>query len=128
MTILFQRLKIDTTLICVEYRNPLPEHIIFLITVSTAMQLLLHGNTWQGQLKLSVHSSEWKKVVRMPCCLTFHIPKTLENHNELQQWCQVQRNNPSLCLTYYASIRSPSLSNSETHRFKLMKMCLKKAS
>ena len=44
-------LKNCTTLICVDYRKLLSEHIIFLITVSRVMQLLLRGNTWQGQIK-----------------------------------------------------------------------------
>lgn len=49
--ILLQWLKIYTKLICVDYKNLLTEHMIFLITVSKAIQLLLHGNTWQGQIK-----------------------------------------------------------------------------
>lgn len=51
LIILVQRLNIYTKLFCVDYRNLLTEHMIFSITVSKATQLLLHGNTWQGQIE-----------------------------------------------------------------------------
>lgn len=59
-----QRMQIYTKLICVDYGNLLTEHMIFLITVSKAMQLLLHGNTWQGQIK-----DEQSLFQILPTCL-----------------------------------------------------------
>ena len=61
---LFQRMKIYTKLICVDYRNLLTEHMIFLITVSKATQLLLRGNTWQGRIK-----AEQSLLQTLPICL-----------------------------------------------------------
>lgn len=67
LIIRFQRMQIYTKLICVDYRNLLTEHIIFLITVSKAMQLLLHGNTCQSQIKAEqLLFSSGKKKARMP--------------------------------------------------------------